>query len=105
MVDYHFGRLSPAMNAAIERHVRSCDQCQAEGMGHLATEKRSAVRLGRRGYSGRSGGFPRVIALLAALLLLALMIYLLSTSSVHSARLSLGAVALAGHTLLAEHSG
>lgn len=84
MIDYHFGRLSPNMNAAIEQHVRSCEKCQAEGMGHLATEKRSAVRLSRRGTGSQSGGFPRVVALIAALLLLALMVYLMANSKSHA---------------------
>jgi anti-sigma factor RsiW len=84
MMDYHFGRLSPEMNAAIERHVRSCETCRAEGLEHLATEKRSAVRLSRRGSGGRAGGLPRVIALLATLLLLALLIYVLVSTYAHT---------------------
>jgi hypothetical protein len=48
MMDYHFGRLSPELNAAVERHVQSCAICQREGLVHLATEKRDAVRLSRR---------------------------------------------------------
>jgi anti-sigma factor RsiW len=90
MIDYHFGRLSPTMNAAVEQHVRSCEKCQAEGMAHLATEKRSAVRLSRRGYGGRSGGFPRVVALIAALLLIGLMVYLMANSKAHARGPSLG---------------
>ncbi len=48
MMDYHFGRLSPELNAAVERHARSCAICQREGLVHLATQKREAVRLSRR---------------------------------------------------------
>ena len=59
-VDYHFGRLSPAMNKAIERHVRSCARCKREGLTNAANERKGAVRrlrsvrggkplLGRRG--------------------------------------------------------
>lgn len=73
MVDYHFGRLSAQMNDAVERHVRGCEICQREGMVHLATQKREAVRTVRRSLRGRGrGGSLRLIALLAALGLLAL---------------------------------
>lgn len=59
-VDYHFGRLSPEMNKAIERHVRSCARCKREGLTNAANERKGAVRrlrsvrggkplLGRRG--------------------------------------------------------
>ncbi|HEY7982858.1 MAG TPA: zf-HC2 domain-containing protein [Ktedonobacterales bacterium] len=93
MVDYHFGRLSPEMNAAVEQHVRSCERCQAEGLRHLATEKRSALRLARRGPQGRSGGLPRVIALIAALVLLALFLYLLTHPGARTVGLPPGALA------------
>lgn len=73
------------MNAAIEQHVRTCEKCRAEGMVHLATEKRWAVRLARSG--GRSGSRLRLIALIATLALLALLVYLLLTSSGHSVHL------------------
>jgi Putative zinc-finger len=84
MMDYHFGRLSPEMNAAIEQHVRSCETCRAEGMTHLASEKRAAVRLGRAGSGGSTGGLPRIIALIATLLLLALLLYVLLSTFDHS---------------------
>jgi Putative zinc-finger len=73
LVDYHFGRLSAQMNDAVERHVRACEICQREGMVHLATQKREAVRKVRRSlrHRGRSGRL-RLIALCAALALLAL---------------------------------
>ena len=75
MVDYHFGRLSPQMNEAVERHVHSCDLCQREGMEHLATQKRDAVRTVRRALRARgSGGRFRLIALLAAAAMLALLL-------------------------------
>jgi hypothetical protein len=87
LVDYHFGRLSPEMNAAIEQHVRTCDQCRTEGLVRLATEKRVAAR---DGYKGRSNRSLRVVALLATLVLLALMLYLLLATGGHSRRSPLG---------------
>ena len=95
LVDYHFGRLSPAMNAAIEQHVRSCDKCRAEGLAHLATERRSAARLARGGYGGSASRPLRMIALMATLLLLALLIYLLFSSSGHGVHSSSGAFSIA----------
>jgi hypothetical protein len=75
MVDYHFGRLSSQMNDAVERHVRSCEICQREGLVHLATQKREAVRTVRRGLRNRGRGVRlRLIALLAALALLAMIL-------------------------------
>jgi hypothetical protein len=72
------------MNAAIEQHVRMCDQCRAEGLLHLATEKRVAAR---GGYSERSNRPLRVIALIATLVLLALLLYQLLS---HGGRPPLG---------------
>lgn len=43
-VDYHFGRLSPEINAALEAHVRTCELCQREGLLHAPTEKREVER-------------------------------------------------------------
>lgn len=43
-VDYHFGRLSPEMNTAIERHVRSCSRCKREGLTNAANERKGAIR-------------------------------------------------------------
>jgi hypothetical protein len=53
-VDYHFGRLSPEMNTAIERHVRSCSRCKREGLTNAANERRGAARKLR----GVRGGKP-----------------------------------------------
>ncbi|HET9111437.1 MAG TPA: zf-HC2 domain-containing protein [Ktedonobacterales bacterium] len=53
-VDYHFGRLSPEMNTAIERHVRSCARCKREGLTNAANERKGAVRQLR----GVRGGKP-----------------------------------------------
>src|SRR5262245_17390400 len=44
LVDYHFGRLSPSMNAAVEAHVRSCPNCKRQGLDHAVTEKRVIQR-------------------------------------------------------------
>lgn len=45
LVDYHFGRLSPKMNAAVEAHVRTCRICQRQGLEHAATERREVLRV------------------------------------------------------------
>jgi hypothetical protein len=81
LLDYHVGRLSPEMSAAVERHVRTCSSCQAEGLVHLATERRAAIRIARRSSSRRSNtNRPRLLALAATLVLLALLIVILTTS-------------------------
>lgn len=68
-VDYHFGRLSPEMNLAIERHVRSCARCKREGLNRAANERKDAMRKLR----GVRGGKPllkrRTRNILLALLL------------------------------------
>lgn len=80
LLDYHFGRLAPALNAAVELHVRSCPICQREGLGHLATQKRAAVRVTRR-IRRRRFGTPamRLFTLLLVVTLLLLLV-LISTS-------------------------
>ena len=55
-VDYHFGRLSPEMNIAIERHVKSCARCKREGLTNAANERKLA---GRR-LRGVRGGKPLI---------------------------------------------
>lgn len=73
IVDYHFGRLSAQMNEAVERHARGCEICQREGIVHLATQKREAVRTVRRSLRNRGrAGRVRTIALFAAFVLIAL---------------------------------
>ena len=71
-VDYHFGRLSPEMNIAIERHVRSCARCKREGLTHAANERKGAARQLR----GVRGGKPllsrRTRNILFALLVIAI---------------------------------
>lgn len=55
-VDYHFGRLSPEMNIAIERHIKSCARCKREGLTNAANERRLAGRQLR----GVRGGKPLI---------------------------------------------
>ncbi len=45
LVEYHFGRLSPKMNAAVEAHVKTCRICQRQGLEHAATERREVLRV------------------------------------------------------------
>lgn len=44
LLDYSLGRLEPALNAAMEQHVRSCSVCQRQGLSHVPTEKREIAR-------------------------------------------------------------
>ncbi|HEX8729913.1 MAG TPA: WD40 repeat domain-containing protein [Ktedonobacterales bacterium] len=72
-VDYHFGRLSPEMNIAIERHVRSCQRCKREGLTNAANERKGTVRKlrGVRGGKPLLGRRARNIILVLLLLLAA----------------------------------
>jgi WD40 repeat protein len=75
LLDYHFGRLSPQLNEAVERHVRSCSICQQEGLGHLATQKRQGVRMARKRVRRRSpAGLIRLLTLALTALLLILLV-------------------------------
>lgn len=71
LVEYHFGRLPPQMNAALETHIRECRICQRQGLGHAATEKRDIarrlkhIRPGKRRMSRRSRNLILVLAFLA----------------------------------------
>lgn len=71
LVEYRFGRLSPAMNAAVEAHVRTCRICQRQGLSHAATEKRDIarqirrVRPGGRRITRRGRNFIVLLALVA----------------------------------------
>ena len=69
-VDYHFGRLSPEMNTAVERHVRSCARCKREGMTNAANERKGAVRRlrGVRGGKPLLGRRARNVVLILTLL-------------------------------------
>src|SRR5215813_2953405 len=44
LVEYHFGRLPPHLNAAVEAHVRACPSCRRQGIDHAVTEKRVIQR-------------------------------------------------------------
>lgn len=63
LVDYHVGRLSREMNAAVEAHIRVCPVCQRRGLRQAANEKRTIqrrirhVRPARRLLSKRGRGF------------------------------------------------
>lgn len=84
LVDYHFGRLSPQMNAAVERHIQSCQICQRDGLNHLATQKREAVRLSRRRPARRDRARPlRLLALLLTVVLLVLLVLVASSRGRH----------------------
>lgn len=83
LVEYRFGRLPPAMNAAVEAHIRACRICQRQGLSHAATEKRDIarqmkrIRPGKRRISRRGRNFMVLLALLA---LAQLAVYQLSRS-------------------------
>lgn len=55
-VDYHFGRLSPEMNRAVEQHVRGCARCKREGLQRAAMERQVAARK----LKGVRGGKPPI---------------------------------------------
>ncbi len=69
-VDYHFGRLTPAVNRAIETHVRSCARCKREGLTNAAAERQAANRRLRRVRGGKPLIGPRGRLALLALTLL-----------------------------------
>lgn len=73
MVDYHFGRLSPAMNRAIEAHIRSCPRCKAEGLRGAASEREASGRKLRRVRGGKPliGPRGRITLLALAVLIIA----------------------------------
>lgn len=76
-VDYHFGRLSPEMNIAIERHVRSCERCKREGMQNAASERKGSLRQLRSVRGGKPLLGPRArrwILLLTIVLVLQVVI-------------------------------
>lgn len=95
LVEYHFGRLSPALNAAVEAHVHDCRLCQRQGLAHAATEKRDIarqikrIRPGKRRITRRGRNF---IVLLALLAIAQLGVYQLTRST------SISFAALFGHS-------
>lgn len=88
LVDFELGRLSPRRSAAVEQHVRSCDICQKQGLGHAATERRQIikkldrVRPSRRMLSRRARG---IILILVVALIFELIVFefLNSDSTLH----------------------
>ena len=94
LVDYHFGRLSPEMNAAVEIHVRDCDVCQRQGLVHAPTEKRQIMRRLRRVRPARALVSRRgrtVLLLLIVLLIVQLVVFEIITQGALFALFSGGA--------------
>jgi Putative zinc-finger len=78
LVDYHFGRLSPEINAAVEAHVRDCAVCQRQGLAHAPTEKRQIMRRLRKVRPARALVSRRgrtVLLLLIVLLIVQLVVF------------------------------
>jgi Putative zinc-finger len=78
LVDYHLGRLDPALNRAIEQHVARCPLCQLQGLSHTGTEKRVIQRRIRKAKPARRRLSRRgrlVIALLVVLVLAQLVVF------------------------------
>jgi hypothetical protein len=79
LVDYHLGRLDPALNRAIEQHVASCPLCQIQGLAHAGTEKRVIQRRIRKAKPTRRRLISRrgrvVLALLVVVLLAQIIVY------------------------------
>lgn len=98
LVEYTFGRLSPRMNAAVEAHVRECQICQRQGLGHAATEKRQMARRIRRLRPGKRRGMSRGTRLLIFLLLLIVIVQVVIIEALRGAlpfHLPFGALSLA----------
>lgn len=89
LVEYHFGRLSPQLNTAVEAHIRECKICQRQGLNHAATEKREVARRLRRvrpskqRLSNRGRG---VIVFLAIVAVLQIAVVEISRGSLFSSR-------------------
>jgi hypothetical protein len=69
LVDFELGRLSARRSTAVEQHIRSCETCKRQGLGHAVTEQRRIVRKldrvrpAKRLFSTRMRGFILVLAL------------------------------------------
>lgn len=78
LVDYHVGRLSREMNAAVEAHIKICPICQRRGLRQAANEKRTIqrrirhVRPTRRLLSKRGRGFLLFLTVLVVTQLIAI---------------------------------
>ncbi len=86
LVDYHLGRLDPALNRAIEVHVAHCPLCQIQGLSHTGTEKRVIQRRIRKAKPTRrrlisKRGVIIVVVLLIVLILMQVVVFELSTHS------------------------
>ena len=84
LVEYHFGRLAPQLNAAVEAHIRECAICQRQGLSHAATEKRDVARRLRRVRPTKqrlTGKVRGVIIFLAIIAILQVGVYELSRGS------------------------
>jgi hypothetical protein len=92
LVEYHFGRLSPEMNAAVEEHVRGCPLCRRDGLTHAATEKREIQRHIRR----VKPTFRRKLSRRGTTILLSLAVLVL-VQLIVLALLHGGAITLSGH--------
>jgi Putative zinc-finger len=78
LVDYHLGRLNPALNRAIEVHVAQCPLCQIQGLAHTGTEKRAIQRRIRKAKPTRRRMPKRwriVLVLLIVVLLAQIVVY------------------------------
>ncbi len=78
LVDFELGRLSPRRSSAVEQHVRTCEICKSQGLGHAVTERRQIIRKldrvrpSRRVFSKRARG---VLLVLAVALLFELIVF------------------------------
>jgi hypothetical protein len=86
LVDYHLGRLDPALNRAIEVHVAHCPLCQIQGLSHTGTEKRVIQRRIRKAKPTRrrlisKRGVVIVVVLLIVLILIQVAVFEISTHS------------------------
>lgn len=61
LLAYSYGRLTPDQEKVIEAHVRSCSQCRAEGVEHIARERIHAMQ--QRPRSRRANQRPVIITL------------------------------------------
>jgi hypothetical protein len=86
LVDYHLGRLDPALNRAIEQHVARCPLCQMQGLAHTGTEKRVIQRRIRKVKPARRQLSRRgrvLIALLVVVVLAQIVVYELFVNHSH----------------------
>ena len=87
LVDFELGRLSARRSAAVEQHVRSCEICRKQGLGHAVTERRQIIRKldrvrpTRRIFSARARAV--ILVLMIALLFELIVFELLHNSALH----------------------